>query len=47
MLSYNPPGKILAAEYQTVLPEEKLIAGELDRSRGELERRQFRNGLNK
>jgi predicted nuclease of restriction endonuclease-like (RecB) superfamily len=43
----NLPNKILAAEYQTVLPEEKLIAGELDRSRRELERRRFTDGLNK
>jgi predicted nuclease of restriction endonuclease-like (RecB) superfamily len=35
----NLPNKILAAEYQTVLPEEKLIAGELERTRIELERR--------
>jgi predicted nuclease of restriction endonuclease-like (RecB) superfamily len=31
------PNKILAAEYQTVLPNEKLIAEELDRSRRALE----------
>jgi hypothetical protein len=30
---------VLAAEYQTVLPEEKLIAEELERSRQELEKR--------
>jgi predicted nuclease of restriction endonuclease-like (RecB) superfamily len=35
----NLPNKILAAEYQTVLPEEKLIARELERTRIELERR--------
>jgi predicted nuclease of restriction endonuclease-like (RecB) superfamily len=35
----NLPNKILAAEYQTVLPDEKLIAAELDRSRRELEQR--------
>lgn len=29
--------KVLAAEYRTVLPEEKLIAGELERSRRALE----------
>jgi hypothetical protein len=29
---------VLAAEYQTVLPDEKLIAEELDRSRRELEK---------
>ena len=33
----NLPNKILAAEYQTVLPDEKLIAEELDRSRRALE----------
>jgi predicted nuclease of restriction endonuclease-like (RecB) superfamily len=35
----NLPNKVLAAEYQTVLPDEKLIAEELDRSRRELEKR--------
>ncbi len=35
----NLPNKILAAEYQTVLPDEKLIAEELDRSRQILEQR--------
>src|ERR1039458_10301845 len=35
----NLPNKVLAAEYQTVLPDEKLIADELDRSRKELENR--------
>ena len=35
----NLPNKVLAAEYQTVLPNEKLIAEELERSRRELERR--------
>ena len=35
----NLPNKVLAAEYQTVLPDEKLIADELDRSRRELEKR--------
>lgn len=35
----NLPNKVLAAEYQTVLPDEKLIAAELERSRRELERR--------
>jgi predicted nuclease of restriction endonuclease-like (RecB) superfamily len=34
----NLPNKVLAAEYQTVLPDEKLIAEELERSRRELER---------
>jgi predicted nuclease of restriction endonuclease-like (RecB) superfamily len=33
----NLPNKILAAEYQTILPDEKLIAEELDRSRRALE----------
>jgi predicted nuclease of restriction endonuclease-like (RecB) superfamily len=37
----NLPNKILAAEYQTVLPEEKIIAKELDRSRRELEQRRL------
>jgi hypothetical protein len=32
----NLPNKVLAAEYQTVLPDEKLIAQELERSRREL-----------
>jgi predicted nuclease of restriction endonuclease-like (RecB) superfamily len=35
----NLPNKVLAAEYQTVLPQEKLIAKELERSRLELEKR--------
>jgi len=35
----NLPNKVLAAEYQTVLPDEKLIAEELERSRQELEKR--------
>jgi len=35
----NLPNKVLAAEYQTVLPDEKLIAQELERSRRELEKR--------
>ena len=33
----NLPNKLLAAEYQTVLPDEKLIAEELKRSRRDLE----------
>lgn len=37
----NLPNKILAAEYQTVLPDEKLIAEELERSRQELEQRRL------
>ena len=35
----NLANKVLAAEYQTVLPDEKLIAEELERSRRELEKR--------
>lgn len=35
----NLPNKVLAAEYQTVLPDEKVIAEELERSRQELEKR--------
>lgn len=35
----NLPNKILAAEYQMVLPDEQLIADELKRSRVQLERR--------
>jgi len=37
----NLPNKVLAAEYQTVLPDEKLIIEELERSRRELEGRGF------
>lgn len=37
----NLPNKVLAAEYQTVLPDEKLIAEELERSRRELEGRRL------
>ena len=33
------PNKVLAAEYQTVLPDEKLLAAELDKTRRELEAR--------
>ncbi len=40
----NLPNKILAAEYQTVLPDEKLIAEELERSRRELEERSLTAG---
>jgi predicted nuclease of restriction endonuclease-like (RecB) superfamily len=36
----NLPNKVLAAEYQTVLPDEKLIAEELERSRLEIENRE-------
>jgi predicted nuclease of restriction endonuclease-like (RecB) superfamily len=42
----NLPNKILAAEYQTVLPNEKLIAEELERSRRELEQRRPLAGRN-
>ena len=35
----NLPNKLLAAEYQTILPDEKLIAAELEKSRRELEAR--------
>jgi hypothetical protein len=38
----NLPNKVLAAEYQTVLPNEKLIAEELERSRLQLEERRPR-----
>ena len=40
----NLPNKILAAEYQTVLPDEKTIADELERSRRELEQRRLSPG---
>jgi predicted nuclease of restriction endonuclease-like (RecB) superfamily len=40
----NLPNKVLAAEYQTILPDEKLIAEELDRSRRELEQRRLSAG---
>jgi predicted nuclease of restriction endonuclease-like (RecB) superfamily len=33
------PNKVLAAEYQTVLPDEQLLAAELDKTRRELEAR--------
>nr|WP_057929965.1 PDDEXK nuclease domain-containing protein [Burkholderia ambifaria] len=35
----NLPNKVLAAEYQTVLPDEATFARELERTRNELERR--------
>lgn len=41
----NLPNKILAAEYQTVLPDEKLIAEELERSRRALENLESRPEL--
>ncbi len=40
----NLPNKILASEYQTILPDEKIIAEELDRSRRELEQRRLSAG---
>jgi YhcG PDDEXK nuclease domain len=33
------PNKILATEYRTVLPDEKLIAGEIEKTRRQLEAR--------
>jgi len=42
----NLPNKVLAAEYQIVLPDEKLLAKELKRSRDALEiRRAHKNGV--
>jgi hypothetical protein len=38
------PNKVLAAEYQTVLPDEKLLAEELDRTRRSWARRIARGG---
>lgn len=35
------PNKVLAAEYQTALPDEKLLAAELERTRSELEVRKI------
>jgi predicted nuclease of restriction endonuclease-like (RecB) superfamily len=43
----NLPNKVLAAEYQTVLPDEKLIAAELTRSRRELEQRASTNRVDR
>lgn len=40
------PNKVLAAEYQTVLPDEKLLAEELDKTRRELEARRVARGGN-
>lgn len=40
----NLPNKILAAEYQTILPDEKLIAEELERSRRKLEELRLPDG---
>jgi predicted nuclease of restriction endonuclease-like (RecB) superfamily len=39
----NLPNKVLAAEYQTILPNERLIADELDRSRRKLDGRPLSN----
>jgi predicted nuclease of restriction endonuclease-like (RecB) superfamily len=41
----NLPNKVLAAEYKTVLPEERLIAEELERSQMELTERKSRNTI--
>jgi hypothetical protein len=41
----NLLNKVLAAEYQTILPDEKLIAEELEKSRRELETRGQRSKL--
>ena len=38
------PNKVLAAEYQTLLPDEKLLAEELDKTRRELEARRIARG---
>lgn len=38
------PNKVLAAEYQTVLPDEKLLAEELEKTRRELEMRRIARG---
>lgn len=38
----NLPNKVLAAEYKTVLPDEKLIAQELERSQAQLQERQVK-----
>lgn len=38
------PNKVLAAEYQTVLPDEKLLAEELEKTRRELEARRILRG---
>ncbi len=40
----NLPNKVLAAEYRTALPDEKLLAEELERSRRELEARRLNSG---
>ena len=38
------PNKVLATEYQTVLPDEKLLAAQLDKTRRELEARRIVRG---
>jgi hypothetical protein len=38
------PNKVLAAEYQTVLPDEKLLAEELAKTRRELEAQRIGRG---
>jgi predicted nuclease of restriction endonuclease-like (RecB) superfamily len=38
------PNKVMAAEYQMVLPDEKLLADELDKTRRELEARRITRG---
>jgi len=40
----NLPNKVLAAEYRTILPDEKLIAAELEETRRALEQRGFQAG---
>jgi len=40
------PNKVLAAEYQTMLPDERMLAEELDRTRQELEARRTTRGGN-
>jgi hypothetical protein len=40
----NLSNKILAAEYQTILPDEKMIAEELERSRRKLEELRLPDG---
>lgn len=42
----NLPNKVLAAEYKTVLPDEKLIAQELERSQSHLQERQEKSRPN-
>ena len=38
------PNKVMAAEYQTVLPDVKLLEAELDKTRRELEARRIARG---